>query len=74
MGLIIYIYIKRLYEAKKETIYEKAVILGKKFLNISYYYYQSLSLRPTLGDTMDCSIPGLPVHHQLPEFTQTPVY
>ena len=23
---------------------------------------------------MDCSTPGLPVHHQLPEFTQTRVY
>ena len=23
------------------------------------------------GDPMDCSMPGLPVHHQLPEFTQT---
>ena len=26
---------------------------------------------PTLCDPMDCSTPGLPVHHQLPEFTQT---
>ena len=26
---------------------------------------------PTLWDLMDYSIPGLPVHHQLPEFTQT---
>ena len=26
---------------------------------------------PTLCDLMDCSMPGLPVHHQLPEFTQT---
>ena len=25
---------------------------------------------PTLHDPMDCSTPGLPVHHQLPEFTQ----
>ena len=24
-----------------------------------------------LCDPMDCSTPGLPVHHQLPEFTQT---
>ena len=28
---------------------------------------------PTLWDPMDCSTPGLPVHHQLPEFTQTRV-
>ena len=26
---------------------------------------------PTLGDLMDCSMPGLPVHHQLLEFAQT---
>ena len=24
---------------------------------------------PTLCDPMDCSTPGFPVHHQLPEFT-----
>ena len=28
---------------------------------------------PTLWDPMNCSMPGLPVHHQLPEFTQTHV-
>ena len=28
----------------------------------------------TLCDPMDCSTPGLLVHHQLPEFTQTHVY
>ena len=29
---------------------------------------------PTLCDPMDCSMPGLPVHHQLPEFAQTHVH
>ena len=29
---------------------------------------------PTLCDLMDCSTPGLPVHRQLPEFTQTHVH
>ena len=29
---------------------------------------------PTHCDPMDCSTPGLPVHHQLPEFTQTHVH
>ena len=29
---------------------------------------------PTLYSPMGCSIPGLPVHHQLPEFTQTHVH
>ena len=31
-------------------------------------------LCPTLCDPMDCSMPGLPVHHQLPEFTQTHIH
>ena len=29
---------------------------------------------PTLCNPMDCSTPGLPVHHQLLEFTQTHVH
>ena len=31
-------------------------------------------LNLTLCDPMDCSTPGFPVHHQLPEFTQTHVH
>ena len=31
-------------------------------------------LCPTLCNPVDCSTPGLPVHHQFPEFTQTPVH
>ena len=29
---------------------------------------------PTLRDPVNCSIPGLPVHNQLPEFTKTHVH
>ena len=29
---------------------------------------------PTFCDHMNCSTPGLPVHHQLPEFNQTHVH
>ena len=29
---------------------------------------------PTLCDLMNCSTPGLPVHHQLPEFTQINIH
>ena len=40
--------------------------------------YQSVSSVapscPTLCDSMNCSTPGLPVHHHLPEFTQTHVH
>ena len=33
-----------------------------------------VQLCPTLCDPMDCSTPGLPVHHQLLELAQTPVH
>ena len=36
--------------------------------------FSSVQSRPTLCDPMNCSMPGLPVHHQLPEFTQTHVH
>ena len=42
-----------------------------RYLRISSV--QSLS-RVRLCDPMKCSTPGLPVHHQLPEFTQTYVH
>ena len=35
---------------------------------------QFISVAPTLCDPMDCSMAGLPVHHQFPEFTQTHVH
>ena len=44
---------------------------------ISYTSVQFSSVaqsRPTLCDPMNCSTPGLPVHHRLPEFTQTHVH
>ena len=31
-------------------------------------------LCPTLCDPINCSTPGLPVYHQLPEFTQTHIH
>ena len=36
--------------------------------------FSSAQSCPTLCNPMDCSTPGLPVHHQLPEFTQTHVH
>ena len=45
------------------------------FSNTSLVQFSSVAQScPTLCDPMDCSTPGLPVHHQLPEFTQTHVY
>ena len=36
--------------------------------------FSSVQSYLTFCDPMDCSTPGFPVHHQLPEFTQTPVH
>ena len=44
---------------------------------ILWYFSQFSSVAqscPTLCDPTDCSMPGLPVHHQHPEFTQTHVH
>ena len=47
------------------------------FVCVDYQFSQFSSvaqLCPTLCDPMNHSTPGLPVHHQLPEFTQTHVH
>jgi len=36
--------------------------------------FSSVQLCLSLCNPMDCSTPGLPVHHQLPKFTQTHVH
>ena len=41
---------------------------------VSVQFSSVAQLCLTLCDPMDCSTPGLPVHHQLPEFTQTHVH
>ena len=45
--------------------------------NVYEYIFQFSSVAQlwlTLCDPMNCSTPGLPIHHQLPEFTQTHVH
>ena len=45
------------------------------FAFVQFSKYSSVvQLCPTLWDLKDCSTPGLPVHHQIPEFTQTHVH
>ena len=41
---------------------------------VSVHFISVTQSCPTLCDPMNCSTPGLPVHHQLPEFTQTHVH
>ena len=38
-----------------------------------YQFSSVAQLCPTLCDPMDCSTPGLPVYHKLPELTQTSI-
>ena len=47
-------------------------IKGK--INSSVQFSSVAQSCPTLCDPMNRSTPGLPVHHQLPEFTQTHVH
>ena len=42
--------------------------------NYSVVFSSVAQLCPTLGNPMDCSMPGFPVHHQFPELAQTHVH
>ena len=44
------------------------------FSSVQSVQFSSVQLCSTLCNPVNCSIPGLPVHHQLPEFTQTHVH
>ena len=46
---------------------------SKEWKRLSRTVHSSVKLL-TLCSPMDCSMPGFPVHHQLPEFTQTHVH
>ena len=50
---------------------KRHLLLGSKVMTNLSSVAQSY---PTLCNPMNCSTPGLPVHHQLPEFTQTHVH
>ena len=51
------------------------IVFSNSFTTVIYKIHQSSSVQSLSSvrffcDPMDCSTPGLPVHHQLPEFTQ----
>ena len=46
----------------------------KHFFHSSVQFSSVTQSCLTLCNPMDCSTPGLPVHHQLPKFTQTHVH
>ena len=47
---------------------------GRTSKSISEFFSSVAQSCPTLCDPMDCSTPGLPVHHQLPELAQIHVH
>ena len=48
--------------------------IGADPLEVDIQFSSAAQSCPTLCDPMNRSMPGLPVHHQLSEFTQTHVY
>ena len=47
---------------------------GWSIRSVSQSVSSVAQLCPTICDPMNCSMPGLPVHHQLLEFTQTHIH
>ena len=60
-------YLENCMEVSKKKI--KNRLPSVQFSSVAQF--SSVQSCPTLCDPMDCSMPGLPVHRQLPEFTQT---
>ena len=50
------------------------LLLGRKAMTNLVQFSSVTQSCPTLCDPMNRSTPGLPVHHQLPEFTQIHVH
>ena len=66
---------KRKREDKRRKVMLVRQKLNKHNKSNSQAQFSSVAQwSPTLCDPMNRSTPGLPVHHQLPEFTQTYVH
>ena len=66
------------YMTTRKTIALTRWIFADKVMSLLFNMLSQFSSAaqscPALCDPMNCSTPGLPVHHQLPEFTQTHVH
>ena len=67
----------------KKNFFKSPPLIGALLLSFAFHEYLNVleccccSVTKwclTLSNPMDCSMPGLPVHHQLPEFIQTHVH
>ena len=64
-----------IYYRESSFKFNKTLRRGMLWGQLSFSQFSSVTHSyPTLCDPTDCSTPGLPVHHQLPEFTQTHVH
>ena len=61
-----------LFQWKVSYLFQQSPGMGLTFLPIQFSSVAQSC--PTLCDQMNHSTPGLPVHHQLPEFAQTQVH
>ena len=62
-----------MYLGRKEE--QDNVLRKKKKIQPSSVQFSPVAqLYPSICDLLDFSMQGLPVHHQLPEFTQTHVH
>ena len=55
-------------------IFDVILLRAWEDLRVAVQFSSVTQSCPTLCDPVNCSTPGLPVHHQLPEFTQTHVH
>ena len=62
-----------LIQSKNEMLWD-VIFYSKSSSSYSVQFSSVAQLCLTLCDPMNCSTPGLPVHHQLPEFTETQVH
>ena len=63
-----------LLDSKAETCYMMLTQTIIESVSHSVQFSSVTQLCPTLCNPINCSMPGLPVHHQLLEFTQTQVH
>ena len=63
-----------MYNIKNNASWTSGVYWKKKNCFSSVQFSSVAQSCSTLWDRKNCSTPGLPVHHQLPEFTQTHVH
>ena len=76
------IFIAALFTMARTWKQSRCPLADEWIIKLWYIYTMEYSVQfssvtqscPTLCNPMDCSMPGLPVHHQLPEFTQTHVH